>query len=1091
MHLGLFYFYQLIFSRLCSCLVFSYSRSAVLRPVGDLPPKYGVIGLFSFIESNTGAPCNIFKNNNNWRCRKIKFLGSRRHRPTHRLNVSVHSGSISADNPHYTNISDTSISISKFKLQRKDDEDEDEGESQEEKYVPGTDPPAGEDFFKRTLAYLQDKELQKQIDWRHPMPCSLSQIAAFSTVKELMPPSMANTCFNVTDGTDLDELLGKTRDKIYNKVNIEAFFRFEPSFGFERDGTDVFPEDPEFPLVKQPHDAPIFEGEKGDPSIPLGWRTFAVLAMLPYVDAKADPSLLWNSQKTAEGQLQPRLASGLFKYGPRFNFVASRDAINPEGYLLHSKDPVRPGELFRGNKGDLSSVIITDPPRECSTISKDLYTKRFSEDGIWPKKCLDNVLSTLTPLQVVWAKLSTSMMHSTAKIIRFYRLAVRKFHEKEIFSRTNRLNIDEIHKSESKKGAIDVIVGNMYFMAAPTLHHAVQLVRSDPMARANIYKNLLIFEAEDALKNQFLEKRHRDYTNPRQYLVFGRYNMDSEYAEIMRERMTRFLIRSNCVRTYATLKAPRKDSLVDFKLPTQQLLPVNNEYIDLIVKRDIRFRDACLTHNETEPIGDMSIINQFDYDDALDWANRIPYTRSGTYDTLFVARADEVAFYGRNCKYTVPLPMKRSFLPLRQEYITVKFDPLATLSKRMTTISGHIIALPKSETVINNVNNEKTNDSHLYDKNKQPEKTMDSWPNRLFITIKTTYPEKYKPANFSHIYAEKIKLKRSCVSRFKSIPLSASNSSHFNVSFDRFGWKEHTESTRKSVYCDIQTTPWLRISFDALEKLLQEDAPKELDRPFYADLLKDYVYLSLPEGHFFLPKPGYTNDAWSGNDDELVPPASAEDICRLREYKPEAISGIWIRKKECFLLYNNPQERYLLFGKRGDGKDTPITDKDFKNVIIKTELVLDLFRKGGNQSLPRLTQAYSRKDGKLVSHLSEEEKMKTAYSVDPLNRYFAKYKQDDDLPACRFYERGLTFSPYDPRYLMGSDPGALYQLQLEFIEKLDRGLVSIDDDPVKIMVEADHYKSLFKSNCSAVKWEDYDTELIKRKDVKKANSTKT
>ncbi|UKK02103.2 hypothetical protein MACK_001457 [Theileria orientalis] len=909
------------------------------------------------------------------------------------------------------------------------------------------DPPDNEDFIRNFSTKYEPVQNSMRLSWLHPMPCCISQMAAFQCVRDFMPKSLIRGCFDVTDGSNLDEILYTKLGPYYSTLSYDLFFKYQKGFYFDMDGTEFVKSEIKPLKLEKPHECPEMESEKPVPSVPLGWRTFAVLGLFNSPSAKEDPSLYWPSRPLTDGDPPPRISSGLFKYGDKFNIIASRDAVAPDGSLLYSKHKVAPGEFFRGEKGDMS-IITSEPPEEYRRISTNTYRHMISEDGMWFKKRLENVAGSLSLLQALWARLSTTIIKSTSKVIRMYRLKTRKLYSKEIFTARNLMDVREYDR-DKKKGPVQFNVGVLYFMAAPTLHHALQLVCSDPMARANLYKNLLMFEVEDALKDKMVTPKDADMDNPREYLILGKYSQQ-EPIHMLSDRMLRFLIRSNCVKSYFELKSPRKDNLTDLKVPLEQLLPFK-QYLNLMLK-DKRVRAACLNVNSSAPIGNLTLINKFELDEAIEWAHRNPYTRAGCYDSLFVTMAHEVGFYGQNSKFVLPVPVRKRLMPHGQEYVTINRDPIKILSERMKQHSGHILTVPYNMSKIVRKMNVKTDKLKKKIKNRQ---------GRLLITIRKSVANAYSSENISKLYSSALG---------DPVDYEVYEKGNYSVLLPSY-----KVEVRNGKLAKVQTMPssgWYTL--EKLERTLEENAPTELDKPFYAKFLKDYIYVSLPEGHFFEPLYKYNDKNFhAGEPGEFDNNVGSQEMLMLEKYKVKPVTGFWIKKKDFYMFKNRD---HVVIAQNKDGGDKALNEKLLKGILVQDEVNMDMVRKGAGKERVDTARSYTRYEGRLISHLTPEEKLKTAFTVEPLNKFCEKYTKLDDLPYSRYYEKGIKYPEDDPRRLMAHYPYEVYQIHLDFMEKLDRGLVSIEEDPLKILVEGDYEPSVEGNSVST--WEDPDVDLL-------------
>ncbi|KAK2196642.1 hypothetical protein BdWA1_001891 [Babesia duncani] len=934
--------------------------------------------------------------------------------------------------------------------------------------------PDNENIFEH-YEYMADENRHDMLNWRHPMPGTFPQLAALSLLSSFMPKSKIRDCLKVADESNIDNIVDDTCHGYYSKRNRQSFFRFQVGFDHKRDGTKVVPKELKPPSLKLPEPLPNVEGKTDLPSLPLGWRVFAVLGIFPDIDVNVDESRIWSANTSQDGSPPNRLASGLFKYGPKFDFINNRDAIKSDGTLLYSEDPIQAGELYEGLKGSMSMMKLYEP-KEHRHINPLKLKQRFSDNNTWPRKYFENAIGELALSQALWAKLSTTLLRSTSKVLRLYRLRILQNVKDEIFEnkRPQFNDEQELHESE----AVEASIGVFYYIGAPTLHHALEFIQSDPMARCNMYSKLLMFEASNALRDNIFGGKNPDDKNPRQYLVFGQYGKDCDYSTKLQDRVLRFVLRSNCVYTYARLHSPRKDDHIDMKLPVQQLLPITDDQRAKLLKKDFRIWDACSRPNSSSPVADLFVINQHDYDDAVEWINRCPYTRSGCYDSIFLAIANEVGFYGRNCKYVAPLPMQMAMVPMKQEYIVVDCDPLNTLLGRMKQLSPNIIALPARCKDL-----DLSMDSMFIGKEpKEIDELKDkSWDGRLYINLRKSVSRMYTAAKLSRMQSLKIKPKH-LTETLKPIPYSK----QIRLSLDTNG-KNPIEATRSLVpstsqlkpLADFQMIKPICISEDTLVDLLNQNAPIELDRPFYAQLLGEYVYFSLPSGQYFEHIPEHSNKAWNfATPCEMNPSTSAEELNTQPEYRPIALSGFWLKKKHCFLLYKNTMFNYVLLAQGSQQAVKSFSMEKLKRALIRKEIMVDVLAKGAGLVWPDLSFPYSKTGNVLYSHLTPEQKLKTVWTLYPLNKQNMKYSCKDQIPSSRFYEKDVSFEDDDPRTLMALNPAELYKMQLEFMKDYDYGRVSIDDDPVEIMVQADDYTRLMPFRDVVTSWEEPDVNML-------------
>ncbi|EAN32667.1 hypothetical protein TpMuguga_02g00383 [Theileria parva strain Muguga] len=520
---------------------------------------------------------------------------------------------------------------------------------------------------------------------------------------------------------------------------------------------------------------------------------------------------------------------------------------------------------------------------------------------------------------------------------------------------------------------------------------------------------------------------------------------------MLNDIMDRFLIRSNCVKSYFNLKSPRKDNIHDLSLPLHQLLPLK-EYTSELLKNE-KIRNACLNKNFSTPVGDLCIINKFDFDDALEWARRNPYTRAGCYDNLFVTMAHEVGFYGENTKFALPVPIPKKLIPSGQEYVTTKRDPHKILSERMKQYSGHVLTVP---------NDIKKFIPDFKEQLQSVKQKLKSTGDRLLITVKKSVSNKFTSENISKMVSSSVK---------NPTEYAVHKTGKYSVIFPS------TETvTKRDKLCDVQTFPYSPFTLEMLVKFLNENAPRELDKPFYARFLKDYIYISLPEGHFFEPVYKYDNKRFNApGPGEFDTNVGAEEMLLLDEYKVKPVTGFWAKKNDYFIFKNN-DHLVISFNRSNSAKE--MDPKLLKGILLEDEVYSDMARKGGIWDRIDVSNSYSTHEGNLVSHLTPEESMKTAYTVPPMNQFCYNFNNKDEVPHCRYYERGINYGENHPRYLMSFYPYELYQIQLDFMEKLDKGHVSISEDPLKRLAKGDIEHRCEGNSVST--WEEPDVNLLKK-----------
>lgn len=539
------------------------------------------------------------------------------------------------------------------------------------------------------------------------------------------------------------------------------------------------------------------------------------------------------------GLPQGRLASGLFCAGEGTKFLHTREVIDEHGHLIHSELPIEVDERFTGACGELPGVDYNYCP---PAFSNPNVANRFSEfESCWPRKSLETMISTLSPSQIAWARLSTTLVNATAKMLRLYRIQLETPECQS--SSTND------YDTSGEKVVKSISVGVLYTLCAPTYHHALQFVSTDPFARSRLYSQMHLFEFIDHTNSHFLLGKQLTDQAFRQYLIFARkvpVSLNKGGLQSLRDSTMRFLVRSNCVQINYELHRPFLDKLSDLNKHFIQLLPITNEQKALLSQTDhvpshINKKDGLVDQIDKDA-GEMYMINGMDIKEAYEWANRLPTCRAGLYDSLFVSRVDEIGFYPQNAVLSAPVPTPPTLIPMAPEYVRVSVDPISQFIQRYVQI-GTALTPPKKISCCYNIVTDSVKDGEIGEN---------------FVKLTGQPPKKFTAQTLS---------------------AKVIASRHVNSKI--------------------------------LNQVLSDYAPEQLDRAFYLEYLQQFYFIQLSKGRYLCqPKP-FSGANQAGTSAYQLTSFSASDMCHMPEYRPQAIPGLWIKKSSVGTVYHNVKQGVL------------------------------------------------------------------------------------------------------------------------------------------------------------------------------------
>ncbi|SPJ11485.1 conserved Plasmodium protein, unknown function [Plasmodium sp. DRC-Itaito] len=285
-----------------------------------------------------------------------------------------------------------------------------------------------------------------------------------------------------------------------------------------------------------------------------------------------------------------------------------------------------------------------------------------------------------------WVKLSTRIYQNTSKILMLFNLK----RNQNIF-------------------------GNLIFFTSLNLHYANLFMKSNPYIKLGLCEELYLYSYENN-SDHFLLGTFPNLSIQKNFLLIKFFNPNKlQDINDLYEKHMRFYIRSNMIFKLGVLKKVPKDKLQDFFLSPHQYLPITNEQTSTVLKKfDEEFKmfekcvsvdvnrnneiqnvegdkenstykevgDECDEKNEEDLdnnynndetfikydsncLAELNIINCKDDEEAHEFIQKDPYTRSCFYDSIFLCETAELS---PHIKYS------EAYMPKLKSKINYKYE---------------------------------------------------------------------------------------------------------------------------------------------------------------------------------------------------------------------------------------------------------------------------------------------------------------------------------------------------------------------------------------------------------------------------------
>ncbi|SOV23831.1 conserved Plasmodium protein, unknown function [Plasmodium sp. DRC-Itaito] len=286
-----------------------------------------------------------------------------------------------------------------------------------------------------------------------------------------------------------------------------------------------------------------------------------------------------------------------------------------------------------------------------------------------------------------WVKLSTRIYQNTSKILMLFNLK----RNQNIF-------------------------GNLIFFTSLNLHYANLFMKSNPYIKLGLCEELYLYSYENN-SDHFLLGTFPNLSIQKNFLLIKFFNPNKlQDINDLYEKHMRFYIRSNMIFKLGVLKKVPKDKLQDFFLSPHQYLPITNEQTSTVLKKfdeEFKIFEKCVSvdvnrnneiqnvegddnsytthkkvqsnhdeineedlgndYNDNETfikydnncLAELNIINCKDDEEADEFIQKDPYTRSCFYDSIFLCEAAEL---GPHIKYS------EAYMPKLKSKFNYKYE---------------------------------------------------------------------------------------------------------------------------------------------------------------------------------------------------------------------------------------------------------------------------------------------------------------------------------------------------------------------------------------------------------------------------------
>ncbi|KJP88058.1 hypothetical protein AK88_02333 [Plasmodium fragile] len=462
-----------------------------------------------------------------------------------------------------------------------------------------------------------------------------------------------------------------------------------------------------------------------------------------------------------------------------------------------------------------------------------------------------------------------------------------------------------------------------------------------------------------------------------------------------------------------------------------------------------RFSRDCLA--------ELTIANCKDEDEAREFLEKDPYTRSCLYDSIFFCEVREVA---PHVKYAEGyMPKGKSYLDYRHALDT-NLNPNYCLEDKPEYMENRSLAQKKFE------NHERV-DMDILDtfiKLKYTNREVDCGEELAAEEGAASRASQHTVASppMTLLTSTQKQQRRHKRYRVKIVDYDNEYMEYLcNVQNNKIVHVRKKE--QRDVPVDDVTPCPSRDIYDVLiedmknpkiyrkkDIILVDNTLQFFDHVFFKDYLSNFVYISLPPGEFIEEPYGIKDEK---NYDFTIfnnSLASQEDFLKRQNYQPRFLKGIWLKKDQSKILFYDKQNNALMYGTGIDKTfswDKKVDHRIMKRALINMEIALEKIRQGSCVLMDDLT--VNQETERTIKEYTDEYTSFERRFTSPHNQLVSSDGYPDYKPP-----PGLEYlnphiwekTPEEHKELM-LDTDRVQKIHSKFLKKLELYKASIDDDP--------------------------------------------
>ncbi|CAG9472358.1 unnamed protein product [Plasmodium vivax] len=741
-----------------------------------------------------------------------------------------------------------------------------------------------------------------------------------------------------------------------------------------------------------------------------------------------------------------------------------------------------------------------------------------------------------------WVKLSTRIYQNTSKVLMVFNLK----------------------RKEN-------IFGNLLFFTSVNLHYADMFMKSNPYVKLGLCEELYLYAYEHN-SDHFLLGTFPNLFLQKNYLFLKFFNIKKlQDVNALYEKHMRFFVRSNMVFKLGVLKRAAKDTLKDLFLTPRQYLPITEAQTRSVLAKfdremgafercstvevradgkagathgagsggsggsagsarsgdnggdaaDTSSNDAAANASNSANrgrfshgcVGELTIANCRDEEEAREFLEKDPYTRCCLYESIFFCEVREVAPHvkyaqgympkAKSCldyRYQLDANLNPNYcLEEKPEYMgnrslaqrefenheRVDLDLLDTFIKLKYANREVQLAAEQAEpaaggevandetTNEGEANEGEANDGAANDETTNEGEANDGAANEGEANDGAANDETTNEGEANGgPTPSSAPLQKGVAKRYKIKIVDYDNDYMEYLCNVQHNKIVQVKKGERGEAPPDETTPCLsRDIYDALVKdmrdpsiyrkkdiILVDNTLEFFDHLFFKDYLSQFVYISLPPGEF-IEEPYAIKDEKNYEftifNNSL---ASQEDFLKRQNYQPRFLKGIWLKKDQSKILFYDKQNNALMFGTGIDKTfswNRKVDRRVMKRALINMEIALEKIRQGSCVLNDDVT--VNQETERTIKEYTDEYTSFERRFTSPHNQLVSSEGYPDLKPP-----PGLEYlnphiwekTPEEHKQLL-LDTERVQKIHSKFLKKLELYKASIDDDPFAQEVPAE------------------------------------